>query len=258
MCEVRFMPYAKLLNKLIDESKMTIKDIATKCAVEYSVKVTPSYISLLKSGKANPPSDDLSKAIAKVCKVNEMLLVIEAYVDSAPDAIKQFINVSRNSIFEGIVLSFENQFPEEMYNAMKAEINKMELSQFILQMNDAIGDFDVTQLTNEAIYKVNDDVTDATITFKKPLGLEMKDDSMYPMLPKGSTVFLEFNETYNTGDILCIKQKNKNENFLIRKCFITDDSVMLFPINTAYETITVNQSDITILGRVSRYSCDIT
>ena len=66
------MPYAKLLNQLIEESGMTAKDVAQKCA-DHGVSITPSYLSMLRNGAGKRmPSDEVSRAIAKALGKDEV------------------------------------------------------------------------------------------------------------------------------------------------------------------------------------------
>jgi len=79
------MAYTALLNKLIENSGLTVKEIAERCT-ESGTKITAAYISTLRNSTDNrAPSSEVSKALAKVCGAkNENVLVIEAYLDTAP------------------------------------------------------------------------------------------------------------------------------------------------------------------------------
>ena len=93
------MPYTKLLNRLIDDSGYSIKEIAERCT-ENGVKVTPAYISTLRNDTNNrTPSDNMSRALAKACNAkSEDILVVEAYVDNAPKEFAGLINLIRQTM----------------------------------------------------------------------------------------------------------------------------------------------------------------
>ena len=97
------MPYAKLLNQLIEESGMTAKDVAQKCA-DHGVSITPSYLSMLRNGAGKRmPSDEVSRAIAKALGKDEDLLVVERALDEAPEpitkALQYILRIATAEIF---------------------------------------------------------------------------------------------------------------------------------------------------------------
>lgn len=94
------MKYADLLDKLIQQSGITAKDLAQKCQ-DLGIDITPSYISLLRNKEKNRvPSDDVSIALAKALGKPDNYLVLEGYLEAAPIELKQAIE---NMYFQSVV-----------------------------------------------------------------------------------------------------------------------------------------------------------
>lgn len=101
------MNYTERLNMIIDSSGMMLKDIAEACQKE-GVKLTNTYLSSLKTTPGKIASDEISRAIAKVCGAQyENILVVQAYIDKAPDVFIEF--------FENVLL--QNKLAMAVYEA---------------------------------------------------------------------------------------------------------------------------------------------
>ncbi|MDD3416352.1 MAG: hypothetical protein EOM34_09640 [Clostridia bacterium] len=148
------MNYTILLNQIIKESKMTNVEIIKRCG-ELGENITPNYLSILRNTEGRIPSENVSKAIAKVCKAEyEDILVIQAYIDKAPKGILAFAN----KIYEGsiklaweLTLSKENELEENEFIAMKQsakeQIEKLYLAKFICEyMNDENEGIDIPEI----------------------------------------------------------------------------------------------------------------
>ncbi len=250
------MPYSEVLSKMITDSSLSIKEIADLCKKE-GIEITPSYISQLKSGKINPPSDEISRAISKICGEHKNKLVLEAYLDRAPSEIIEFLNSTRYVMTISAFKIFENSFPPEVFEVVKQTLTNLPLSDFIIQINenDTFSKLSVQDGTFSTSFNIDEDRLD--INLKDPTGVKVKDNSMFPTIPENSTVTIEMKEKYNDGDIICFFRKSEPEKVLIRKGFFKDKSIMLFPINSGYESLTLKSSDVTILGRVSKVIAEL-
>lgn len=121
------MTYTRLLNKLIEESGLSNKEILEKCEA-YGMKITPNYLSVLKNNETKVASDELSRVFAKICGApSEEVLVVQAYLDKAPSIIIECLNL----IFETGKKAMERQmelnkdiFPEEIYLAIVEETKR--------------------------------------------------------------------------------------------------------------------------------------
>lgn len=258
------MPYTKLLNRLIDDSGYSIKEIAERCT-ENGVKVTPAYISTLRNDTNNrTPSDNMSRALAKACNAkSEDILVVEAYVDNAPKEFAGLINLIRQTMVTSVIGSFANSFPKEQVEEIRKQFETMPVSDLIIALNESnqdsitkdIGAMNITQTGESSGYSV-------TTQLKNAFGIEISDDSMFPTMPKGSKAVIEIKEPkdYRDGDILAFAEKAKKEVILFRKIvFLNEDKtqIAMIAINTDFETKTYNTNDIIVLGKVNQIIIDI-
>ena len=156
------MSYGKLLQKIIADANLTYKEVAEKCTAN-GKKIDPSYISKLVNGKIISPSDQITKMIAEVCGVNPNKLIIEGYVDKAPNEIKKFIDDIRISTQFSHLDSIENN--RDIY---ERSLENQSIAEFIL-------DFNAANFTN------NNSVIG---------GIPFEDDSMEPLIPKGSKLII--------------------------------------------------------------------
>ena len=133
------MNYTNMLNKIIDESGKMLKDIAKECQEKYNVKLTPTYLSNIRSNSERTASDDISRAIAKVCGAKyENILVVQAYLDKAPDVILTFLKFAQNMLQSGSQIM--QMFPDftELPNSNAAmqemkRIQSQSLAEFICE-----------------------------------------------------------------------------------------------------------------------------
>lgn len=91
------MGYKELLSTSISKSGLTLREISERCK-KFNVNITPSYISQLQTGKQNPPSEEVTKAISNVLNIDPTNLIIEGYIEKAPEIIKYFFSVTCTSI----------------------------------------------------------------------------------------------------------------------------------------------------------------
>lgn len=250
------MPYTKLLNSLIEKSGRTAKEIAERCT-ENGIAVTPSYISTLRNDKNNrTPSDEMSRAIARACNVNESTLVIEAYIDNSPQEFSKVFELLREVMIRSMVSMFANIIPNEEIQAVKEQYKNMPLSEFIISMTDSMGEEYVEKNLGAFNMTVSEKDGNSTITqeLKQARGFEVKDNSMYPTIPQGSQASIELKELtdYKNGDIVMYSDK-ENTDFLFRKVvFLNEEktSLAMIPLNNEYETKNYQLTDIVIMGKV--------
>ena len=94
------------------------------------------------------------------------------------------------------------------------------------------------------------------LQIKEPPAFKVTDDSMFPILQKGSTVTLEIVtlDKLKNGDIIGVILKGKKD-IIFRKCFFVDDKkkkVNLFPMNASFETATFDMKNIKLIGKAKR------
>lgn len=96
--------YSELLSNYIQESGLSLREISERVEAEHGVSIDKSYISKLKNGNVNPPSDDVSMALARVTGGNAENLVLAGYYEKAPDEVKA--TFTRYATFEKLVNFF--------------------------------------------------------------------------------------------------------------------------------------------------------
>lgn len=259
------MAYTEILNKIIDKSGLSLREIANKCN-EYGVKISPSYVSTLRNDPNNrAPSNEVSRAIAKACNcVHTDILVVESYLDTAPKVIINALENIRDLTIMGSTMAIENSYSNELITEAVKSVKKKPLSLFLLEMDD----FNITEFISffgsmnmSASFHNNDEGYDVTAQLKSAIGLEIKDNSMYPIIQKGSKVIFELKEIqdYSDGDILAYTE-GESENAIMRKvAFLNNEHTRLamFPLNNEYETKTYNIDEITIIGKVIQIITDL-
>lgn len=255
------MAYTTLLNKIIESSGLTVKEIAERCK-QSGVDITPAYISTLRNNKNNrAPSDKVSKALAKACEYkDEEALVIEAYLDSAPDIIRKFFSVMKKSVLPITMGMFENKFTSQNIKDLEAIFEEIPMAEFISEIANQDLKFKKERGTYN-IKAISDDKITITQEIKQTLGLPVCDDGMKPQICKGNLIQIEFKELEDlkTGDIVCYtKDKNDNKIF-VRKIVIGESKkqVTMLPINSDFTPEIVNIDEILIMGKVVRVTADI-
>lgn len=255
------MSYTLLLNQLIENSGLTVKEIAEKCK-EYGQDITPSYISTLRNNKNNrTPSDDVSIAIAKACNVEkgyENLLVVEAYIDTAPKEIKAVIELLKEITVNASIGMFENKVTTQQRKVIRKMLDDMPMSRFIIELTTDKVKSTLKKNAGTLKLESKDVFTDTDITIRHeiaPVGFTVSDNGMYPTISKGDMVNIELKETkdYKTGDTILLKKKDKKADFLARKIVIGNKKeITLIPINSEYSAETVRIEDIVILGAITQ------
>lgn len=257
------MAYTKLLNDIINESGLSVKEIAKRCN-QFGVKITASYISTLKNDTSNrTPSDDVSRAIARACNFeDEDALILEAYIDNAPKEFKGLIDFIRNATLYSVFGLFENSFPQEIIENAKKEFETMPLYKIVQALNNntekiiekGIGAMNYTSVSTDDEFSIKQEIV-------TPSFFDVLDDSMFPVLPKNSKVSIEHFEIteIKDGDIVAIATKETQTIYYRKIAFLNDDhtSFMLYPINQTYPTEKTAITNTLIIGKVKKVTTDL-
>ena len=251
------MSYAKVLDQLITESGLQVKEIAQKCE-EMGVQVTPAYISSVRTSKKGTPSDRLSRAIALICGVDENTLVVEAYYENAPEEFRQMIDVLREDI---LVPIFDTMLPTEgvaVVEATKQTLRDLPIAQFVKMTAETLKAESKKILdifTVESSFE-NDDGSKTVVQMKAPEGIAVADDGMAPNIPAYTTVICELKEQgeYRNGDILCYRRVGELSAKVRTAAFMDDErkKVMMLPLNKSFEPETLDWDSIIVFGKVER------
>lgn len=243
------MSYSKVLRKLIAESGYTYSEIAEKCN-EYGRKIDKAYLSRVVNGKVPAPSEDLSRILAKIFSTDERKLVLEGYLEKAPEEIINAFLEIKLTFYMVITNFFENEFNEEMFEEFVEKIKEEPLSDFIISLINGMNNLD----NQMELLNTNNNVLNYKI--EEPLALPVQDNAMCPKILEGSKIVLKIQNNYEDGDILAIKLKNEEE-IIVRFAFINEESIKLMPLNKQYNTITYNLNDVSILGKVTKVITNI-
>ncbi|HYE09865.1 MAG TPA: XRE family transcriptional regulator [Patescibacteria group bacterium] len=250
------MSYKDTLFNAIEKSKLSLNEIAKRCK-EYGVSITYSYISQLRSGKIPAPSNDVSKALAKVCDIDENILIIEAYLDKAPEIIQEFIKKVRyleNANFKNILNGDAPSDPDDIewqIDIFKSYLDKQPLSEYIIEYIKR-DDKDIINKELKEFDNLSDNDPDPDFISY----ISINDDAMEPIIQKDSMILLSDERNYVSGDILAYNIKASDE-ILIRKYLLNDDKITFIPINNKHEIKTYNVDDVFIIGKVKSIIEDI-
>lgn len=243
------MPYTQLLNRLIDESGLTAKEIAERCK-QQGQEITASYVSILrKEANERIPSDEVSHILEEVLGAPKDTLVLEAYLDNAPEAMKEFLDKMKVQAFELAIRALDSAIPigEAEREEIAAQLEQMPLAQVLLRLSQQEQPvFDQNFITR------SEQTDDGQINVSMGMNMDfpITDSSMQPVLPEGSKAKLKLQVEYRSGDIVAIMSKG-NKNMLFRKLYETkDDKRMLVPLNHAFDVIEYDPSSMLIFGRV--------
>jgi transcriptional regulator with XRE-family HTH domain len=246
------MSYKDTLFNAIEKSKLSLNEIAKRCK-EHGVSITYSYISQLRSGKIPAPSNDVSKALARVCDIDENLLIIEAYLDKAPEIMKEFIrkvryleNVNYKNIIEDRISPDSNDI-ELQVDIFKSYLDKQPISEYIIEYIKR----DDNEVLNKDLKGFDEFIGNLSERY-----LSILDDAMEPIIAKDSKVLLSDEKNYDSGDVLAFTTKDSKE-ILIRKCLINGDTISFIPISSKHDIKSYKLNEVVILGKVKSIIEDI-
>lgn len=251
------MAYTTLLNRLIDNSGLTIKEIADKCT-ELGEKVTPAYISTLRNDKSNrSPSPEMSRALAKACNYPyENVLCVEAYLDKAPYEFKAVLDLLREIMLTSTMTVFENTFTTEEQKQARKILKEFPMAEFICSLSqDKVKETIIKQQGAgkfKATHSAEDFKIQQTIA---PTGFPISDNGMSPQIEKGDLITLEAKEIkdYKNGDIICYIKSDDKKKIYARKVIFDGESrkkITLMPINGEFMPEQLTTSKISIMGKV--------
>jgi len=118
--------YYELLSDYIKKSGLSLSDLAKKITEEEKIKIDKSYISKLKNGNANPPSDELSIALARATGGDPEALVLASYYEKAPTDVKR--ELGKISLYDKLIafLAIKKPFDIEFVPSEEEGISEEE------------------------------------------------------------------------------------------------------------------------------------
>lgn len=255
------MSYNERLNQLIDDSGLKLVTIAQRCK-SYGVDVQSGYIGILKNSPNKYASDRISQAIAKACGANdENILVIEHYLDIAPDVIIKTLDLIKETMAEILMLVTSNGFTEADKEVIKNSISNMQLADFISFINtdEAKQSYKKSYNSNNVTTIQEDDTTKIINMLSEPLGIQITDDTMQPTLQKGDRVnfeILPIDDLKNNDIVLFYENKNTKKSICRMVYFLNDEKTLvnMIPLSSTgnAKAIVYDINKITIAGKVTR------
>lgn len=249
---VIFMGYHKMLSNMIKNSRFTLKEIVERCKQE-GVSIDPSYISKLQSTSQPPASDEVNIALAKVCGFDPDELLFEAYMEKAPDMIRDLITELINFVKGFAKYSMSQGLPQEVISLVEQQISsysdlhwlKTMSGETLSKMFDSMSNPDTIDILEEEGHKV---------LINPYFGIPMPDNSMSPLIPDGSKLQLGEPDNLNNGDIVVAVVKDK---YLIRRYVPVDSKIILIAENNSFEPLTFSKKNLKILGKVKSYTKEL-
>ena len=252
------MTYAEMLQQIIDESQLSLRQIAGRCA-GLNLNITPSYISQLKNGKLPPPSEEVSLTLAKACgSKDQAQLVFQGYLEKAPSLVKEYMLASSSinkALLESLCKLSGNDFDE-----MKGTLKQMD----ILATLDLSSKF-LDPKTGGSLNNLVKDIISAcggpveADVHGEQMTLFLSDNSMNPLIPIHSFVYIMPTKTelLKNRDVIAFYPDNRRTPTL-RRYFNIRGKILLIPEDKDFETFFYDSIDeIQYLGKVLSYKVDL-
>ena len=240
------MSYSEVMKSMIENAGLTYKEVTEKIK-ETGETIDPSYISKLANDKIAPPSEKISKIIAKACNDDENKLILEAYLDKAPQVMIDFVLNVRLGAMIPILQAFNNTLSQEGIDILEKELLKQPLSEFMIQINSVKDGY---KIDNNAITMDIDGESPVSFNMDQPVGIPVPDSSMEPLIPKGSQVIFDLKEEYANGDIVGVILNEKD--LLIRRYYKENNLIILSAINPEFQPIASDNMNVKFLGKVNK------
>lgn len=245
------MSYDKLLMKTIAESNYNHKEIVEKLN-EYNIHVDKSYLSKLVNGKLPAPREEISRAIAKICNVDERLLVIEGYLDKAPEEIRDLMYSLKKYTELSALAMIKKSMSKQEIDLIEEKIKQEPISDFLISILDYTGQ-DMLNIDNGNLL-ISSNKEDFTFKLEEPISFLIKNDDMFPLIPKNAKITLDISNECKSGDIVALKY---NDEIIVRYCFINNGIYSFNAINKNAMVIENNYKNVKILGKVKNVITEI-
>ena len=241
------MSYNKLFKRIFAESNYTQQELADKC------NVSRSYIGNLLNNITPVPDEEISRAIARACNIDERLLVIEGYIDKAPKEIKDFLIYLKSLVGFCCLNFYENKADIESFNILKKQLEEETLCDFIIKL---LNDKNNTEYNNQNMFEIKTEDGNIIFNISKPFTLKANDNSMYPLIKENDELSIEIKTTYHNGDIIAFNPKN-TEDIFIRQIMFLGKDIEAIPLNAKYKRDFYNKNEIIILGKITKITTNI-
>ena len=253
------MTYAEMLDAIIEESELSLRQISKLCA-QFDISITPSYISQLKNGKLPPPSPEVSLALAKVCNSKKQSqLVFQGYMEKAPDVIKEYMLASsqlNRIMLESLCKAENNTMSKESMEYLKNLdiLSTLEMTSKYLDPENPLSPNDLVReitLSSGGVSKVQ--------AQGDMINFFLGDTSMNPTIPVHSYIYILPTklELLKERDIIAFYPNNRKQATL-RRLFFSNNKILLIPEDKTFQIYMLeNFEEIDYLGKVVSYKVDL-
>lgn len=237
------MKYADILRNAIDKENLSQGEISNKCK-ELGAPISRGQLNKIISGKVTPPQENVSRALAKICNIDERTLVLSGYLEKAPKELRDFFNKLQDFCMNTSLLISETDYNNDLIEDLKNCYREETREQFILTILDMNFNINVLKdiASNNTLANFQNINNIEDLTF-----ITMEDDSMERKIPKGSKLRLIIPKKYNNGDIVLVETKNTR---FIRVLFNIGKDIALFPFNSNYTSLLLKNGDYKIIAKI--------
>ena len=252
------MDYAGMLSKIINESGLSLRQIAKRCS-EQEISITPSYISQLKNGKLPPPSESISLTLAKVCGwKNSATLVFQGYMEKAPVLVREYMLAS--STLNKIMLESLCKTSGEVSPDFKKYIEELDVLSALEMSSKYVSENDNTKGRNLIKeISLSSGIAVRLDSNSEMLNIFLPDSSMSPTIPVHSYVYILPTkiELIKDRDIIAFYPSN-SKSITLRKFFKVNGMALLIPEEKSHQVYLFNNLDeINYAGKVVSYKVDL-
>lgn len=249
--------YSKLLSKIISDSGLPLRTIAQRCT-EMDVPITASYLSQLQSGKQNPPKEEVSDAVAKVCNYHDPTeLIVYGYIEKAPELIQYLVIYGGEVIIqlmEELDLHIHGTaLQRDYYKKMMLFERYERIAEFIYNSNLKSGykpKFDLFKNFKDNIHTKYGPQVACNPFF-------MKDDSMDKTIPKDA----KLNATRtpqrppNSNELVIFYVNPDSTNYIVRRYKFENGKHLFVPDNLEFPIYSFDElSEVTVYGYINSYT----
>ncbi|MDW7675377.1 MAG: helix-turn-helix domain-containing protein [Bacillota bacterium] len=244
------MGYKEALATMVNNSGLTLREIADRCRAN-NTPLDPSYISKLQTGKQGPPSEEISKAIAEACGGNAEALILEGFIEKAPEPIQNFVNGMLEYIKEITVSLIGFYTNPEGAKIVMDQLDQASMFELMDMVSITLNEF---KNNKNKPFSLDDKFT-PNFEFSPNVSVRIIDESMSPIIPKGANVNMIVTPEYKTGDIVAVRLEDGSS--LIRSLILLEDTTILVPESKNFEVLTFPKGTVNIVCKVKSVTTEI-
>lgn len=243
------MDYYDVLNNCIKKSGLTLKQIEMKTE-QLGDKISKSQISNIANGR-KIPKPEKNIVLAKALGIEENELLYMAYLQHAPDELKNFVVGFKDTIAELIKIYLQSGFPDEECEEGIEFLKNSRPYALVKYGWDSL-DKIIKEGTLYVEYAENE------IKYAMPELAPSKiiDESMYPIIAKGDKLHFGNKKYVEVGDIVLVKilKKGTYKDYMFyRRYMINGDGRYIFKAEQKkFPSFRLNEGEFEILYKVAR------